>query len=746
MVEPRATVVVLTYNPGPIIKQVMEAVADQQTTFPYEVMVIDSGSTDDTPTVLQEYGVRFIQIASVEFQHGRTRNMAVELAEGEFVVFLTHDAVPASPYWLEQMISCFDLDPKVAAVFGKHLPAQGADPITARDTINHFRNFGPDDRPSIQEISPGEEGWRRYKESEPLLGFFSDVNGAIRKSAWEKVPYLELDYAEDQRLGRDLLEAGFKKVYSPQASVYHSHSYSLGEYFGRMYDEFRGLKVAVDYVERRTLAQVLVESLKSARVDASHIRSLSYISARGRFKAAAATFPRAFLRRLAAYLALRHEKLPRWTAKKISLEKRREEPFGHSYRIGVKVLREYGFAEFKRLLVRRAGQMVGKAGIHPAPPPMPYARFDPTSPAPLLEVEEVPESLTLNWLTPPFGIASGGHMTIARIIRLLETFGHKSRIYLYHPSKWMYEADAASARKLIRKFFQPLEADVFVGVEDLKEADALIATSWETAYLAHGLSQARARCYFVQDFEPSFYPVGSNYRLAESTYRFGYQTLTAGHWLSDLLARDYGADAVPFDLAPDHDVYHPASKVMRDEKTVVFYGRWKTHRRGFELASHAFKLLAEQIPDVNILIFGAESLPSKLNFPHRNLGIMSPHQLARLYNQATLGFVVSLTNPSLIPLEMMACGLPVLDIDGPSTRSFFGEDSDALWLADPFPKTIADRLALLLSQSDTRSALREKGLRYASGLSWRESARQVERGIYQTLERKLHDGPSRGLS
>lgn len=736
MLEPRATVVVLTYNPGPIFRDVLNAVSHQVAPFPFEVLVIDSGSTDGTPQVAQEFGTRLLGIAQEDFQHGRTRNFAMESAEGEIVVFLTHDAVPASPFWLREMVACFELDPDVAAVFGRHLPSPGCDPIVARDTMAHFKNFGPDDRPSIQRIDPGPQGWGLYQSEEAILGFFSDVNGAVRKSAWRKVPYLELDYAEDQRLGRDLLEAGFMKVYSPSATVYHSHTYGLAEYFRRMFDEFRGLKVAVGYIEQRSLVEVLKDSLRAARADSAFLRSLKYLPLMDLWRRVMATFPRAFARRLAAYLAIRQERIPSWANRRLSLEGTGS--VGRTFTIGGKVLREQGIREFKRLLRRRAGRLIGHTATA-QPPPMPFVRFDPSMPAPLLPVNEVPQSLTLNWVTPPFGIASGGHMTIARIIRQLERFGHRNRIYLYHPSKWMHEADAESAKRLIRKFFQPVDAEVFIGVDEMQDADALIATSWETAYLTHGLGHARLRCYFVQDFEPSFYPVGSDFRLAENTYRFGYQSLTAGRWLARILSRDYGAQAMPFDLAPDHDVYHEAPRLRRDAKTLIFYGRWMTHRRGFELASHAFELLLEKVPDVNILIFGAESLPQRLPFRHRNLGVMHPPQLARLYNQATVGFVISLTNPSLVPLEMMACGLPVMDIDGESTRAFFEGHADALVLADPFPARIADELASLLTDEGRRERISAAGLQYASNLGWEESGRQVERGILSGLEQRAMD-------
>ncbi|MGH2812303.1 MAG: glycosyltransferase, partial [Actinomycetota bacterium] len=681
--NPRATVAILTYNAGGGFQEVLDAVSSQETPFEYEVLVIDSGSSDGTVEIAKLHRTRLIQISNEEFQHGRTRNLAMEMASGEFVVFLTHDATPASPFWLRELISCFEGDPKVAAAFGPHLPRPGTDPIVARELLHHFQNFGPKDRPTVHEIAPGPEGMAEYRAREAHLGFFSDVNGCLRRSAWAEIPYRELDYAEDQRMGRDLLEAGYKIVYCPAAPVYHSHSYGLREYFRRMYDEFTGLLIAVGYKEDRSLLGVFREGIASGARDAAFVRSLHYLGPRARWRFAYRGAARALLRRLAAYLAVRHARTPRWARRRLSLEGGVRRGPLKRLRTAGRVARDYGFGEFRRLLLRtfRRQRPVEEEG----PPPMPWLRVDPARPAPLLADRGSTEFLTINWILPPIGIASGGHQTLFNLMHELERSGHRNRIYLYHASDWMDRADAESERALLQRNFRPLQAEVRIGVEEMESADALVATSWLTAYLTHQLSAARARFYLVQDLEPYFHPVGSDYVLADNTYRLGLHCITAGRWLARLLAERHGAWTAYFDLAPEHSVYRPSPTSSRLQNTLVFYGRWKTERRGFELAAGAFQLLSERRPDLDIQIFGAESLPKGLRFKHRNLGLMRPEGLAHVYNNSTLGFVVSLTNPSLIPIEMMACGLPVLDLDTDANRVFYEGVPDALALADPYP-------------------------------------------------------------
>ena len=93
----KASVVIPTKNPGAIFQRVLDAVETQETKWPYEILVIDSGSTDGTVDFIQSRkNVRLHQILSTEFGHGKTRNLGVSMTSGEFVAMLTHDALPVN--------------------------------------------------------------------------------------------------------------------------------------------------------------------------------------------------------------------------------------------------------------------------------------------------------------------------------------------------------------------------------------------------------------------------------------------------------------------------------------------------------------------------------------------------------------------------------------------------------------------------------------------------------------------------
>jgi len=240
-----ATVVILTFNAAARIEQVMTAVLRQQADFDWDLLVIDSGSHDSTLSTIAGFmskhpgKIRLHQIANADFGHGKTRNLAARLAGGAIVVFLTHDAVPAHDGWLAAMVHPFAISERVACVYGRQIPWPRSSPNIKRDITNVFQRLGPNNAISIHEKNGSRPGQPRVPT------FFSDVNSAIRRTVLlESVPFRDLAYAEDQAFGRDVLDAGLLKVYSPFAAVFHSHDYSLLTYYRRMYDEMLGLRRA----------------------------------------------------------------------------------------------------------------------------------------------------------------------------------------------------------------------------------------------------------------------------------------------------------------------------------------------------------------------------------------------------------------------------------------------------------------------------------------------------------------------
>jgi rhamnosyltransferase len=240
-----ATVVVLTYNGERYLRELLDAVAGQRIDGAFEILVIDSGSTDSTLDIIADFPqVRLVRIPNEEFGHGRTRNFAAHEARGRYVAYLTHDAVPASDRWLYELLKPFELSDRVAAVMGSQIPRPSAFPLLKYEIDAVFAGFGPGFGTTLfyDDDFITSEGVRN------AVTFYSDVNSAARRDILTgPVPYQDVSYAEDQLFGRDVIAAGLIKAYAPRAAVIHSNDLTLAEYDGRMTEETMGQReVGID--------------------------------------------------------------------------------------------------------------------------------------------------------------------------------------------------------------------------------------------------------------------------------------------------------------------------------------------------------------------------------------------------------------------------------------------------------------------------------------------------------------------
>ena len=234
--QSKSSVIIPTKNPGMIFRRVLSSVCMQKTAFPFDILVTDSGSTDGTVEYVKSVAdcrLRLYQIEPAEFGHGRTRNLAVSQTRGQYVAMITHDACPASDAWLENLVNVADRDDRIAGVFGRHIAYPGASSFTARELEMHFAGFETNPIVSLNDPQRYAEdvGYRQY------LHFFSDNNALIRRSAWESIPYPDVNFAEDQIWAQKIIEAGWYKAYASDAVVFHSHDYTLFERLQRSFDE-----------------------------------------------------------------------------------------------------------------------------------------------------------------------------------------------------------------------------------------------------------------------------------------------------------------------------------------------------------------------------------------------------------------------------------------------------------------------------------------------------------------------------
>lgn len=226
----RVSIIYLTKNGGELLKQSIAAIYGQQTAFDFEVIAVDSGSTDGTLEFLRTLPVRLYQIPPNEFNFGLTRDYGFELAQGEFVVAISQDAVPVGNDWLENLIEPFS-DPLVAIV-------QGA------DTIPPDRNLFYWDNISFFYYTRDCVKWRRLYNN---IGV-SFTSCAIRKGVWEQNRLGRIEMSEDKVFQKMVVEKGYKIVFQHKAKDYHSHSYTVSSLAKRSENEGIGWKqVGISY-------------------------------------------------------------------------------------------------------------------------------------------------------------------------------------------------------------------------------------------------------------------------------------------------------------------------------------------------------------------------------------------------------------------------------------------------------------------------------------------------------------------
>lgn len=266
------TIVIPTKNAGNLLDTVLKSIFTQKTKYSYEVICVDSGSTDNTLNIIGKYDVKLFEIKPYEFGHGKTRNFGASKGSGEYIIFITQDALPANEKWLENFIDAMKIDSEIVGGFGIHYPYEDCNVFDKRDLKLHFQGFGSDN--TIYQLED-KERYEREEGYRHLLAFFSDNNSCLKREIWEKYPYRDVDFAEDQIWARQMIELGFKKVYCPFAPVYHSHNYNIGTYFERYYDEYKGLYQLHQYIMIDRWYKIFKAMMHHIKVDSEYVKTLN---------------------------------------------------------------------------------------------------------------------------------------------------------------------------------------------------------------------------------------------------------------------------------------------------------------------------------------------------------------------------------------------------------------------------------------------------------------------------------------
>lgn len=301
----------------------------------------------------------------------------------------------------------------------------------------------------------------------------------------------------------------------------------------------------------------------------------------------------------------------------------------------------------------------------------------------------LPGRRRVGWMVVPPGAGSGGHTTLFRMMEAARAAGFQNTLLFYD----RYHSDHARNVQVVRSAWPWLTCDIETVGDTLAGFDAIVASSWPTAHVAarRGLP-GQPVVYFIQDFEPYFYPRGSEYAIAEDSYRLGHRNVALGAMVRDVLASEMGiaADHVPFGC--DTEVYRLLEPATR-RSGVLFYSKRGNDRRGHRLAVMALAEFHRRHPEEPIHTYGDP--PRELPFPVVNHGSVPPEQLNELYNTVITGIALSFTNISLVAEEMLAAGVVPVVNDSPLARADLPNPHVA-W-AVPTPAGIAEALSAAVS-------------------------------------------------
>lgn len=678
------SVVIPVFNGDEYLEETLRAVLAQEVDEPVDVVAIDFRSTDRSLSILHDAEVGLLEFDGIEFGRGRALNTAIREASGDLIAILAQDAIPTSPQWLAAYREAFALDPKVGVAFGPQLPRPDANPILARMQLELFAGLSDSGVPIVQ--------------SGDKAGYLSSANSCILREAWEQIPFRDIPSGEDHAMGRDLLMAGWKGVFHPEASVSHSNRDGMGNSLGHRLTEYRDLGERFGRVGGNGAGRAR-QIGRSIRSDAAYLRG--------------------------------HKFSPMQQIKWIA-----RSAVEHTGSAINEAIDDRLPSLARMVLPPRRGPnafTAPDAAALAVDPLDDVRRYWVEGAAPLVDVsadDAGRDAIEIAWIVPPFGIGSGGHTTIFRMVQELERRGHSCSIWV-HDTKQTERHSGASIRQRINDHFMSLNAPVHLGFDDWTGTDVVVATGWQTVFPALQLPNCRARAYFVQDHEPEFYPTSAASVFAEQTYRVGLHCITASPWLAEVVRNKYGAEATPFELGVNPDEYHPIDMPRRND-TVCFYARNVTPRRAVKLGLLALSEVMRRRPNTRVVLFGTPyELPT--SFPHEHLGVVPPDRLNRLYNEATVGLSLSLTNYSLIPQEMMGAGLPVVELAGRACESVFGKDGDVVRLAQDNPASIADAICDLLENRELRQSQADRAQELVAGKTWLSAADIVERALIETI-------------
>lgn len=308
------------------------------------------------------------------------------------------------------------------------------------------------------------------------------------------------------------------------------------------------------------------------------------------------------------------------------------------------------------------------------------------------------------WFVPALLKGSGGHRTIFQNVEALIKEGYHCDVYIgdfnRHTPQELFN--------MINEYYGEFNGDVYADWnEPLKDYDVCVATAYNSAPIVNKIN-CKKKAYFIQDFEPYFFPIGTDYIIAENTYKYGFYGITIGKWLSHKMREEFNLKTNYFHFCADLNVYKKLDNIEKED-AICFIFQPDKPRRCDIIALKALQIVKEIKPDIKIYTYG--SIPRIIaNLYVEQLGIMPIEKCNELYNKCRVGICMSASNPSRIPFEMMAAGLPVVELY--RDNNLYDFPDGGVMLADSTPEAIATSILKILDDEKLQEKMSKEGINY----------------------------------
>lgn len=353
--------------------------------------------------------------------------------------------------------------------------------------------------------------------------------------------------------------------------------------------------------------------------------------------------------------------------------------------------------------------------------------------------KDIGEIKTANWLVPNFDhIKFGGIFTIFRFIEKMSIEGVENRIIIYDNPSF----DLSKLEAQIKDNFPQLKNYKLIifdhakdDIDSLPESDIAVCSFWVSAYILLKFNKTKRKYYFIQDYEPLFYPGGSTYALAESTYRFGFRGIVNTPGLLAAVNQRHGMEGISFIPAVDRTIYYPNKEKYTDKVKVFFYARPNNPRNAFNLGIEIIKQLLDKYGDrIEIITAGAKWNEAAFGLDKKitNLGLLGTLQeVGDLYRQCDIGFVYMLSkHPSYQPFEFMASGMATVTNNNEDNLWLLKDNENCL-LSEPSAAAMAEKIGILIEDTNLRKRI-IKNAEKSLGYTWPQQTEMIWNDIKNT--------------